>query len=210
MQQRLSQLIAVLLHPLFMPLYGTWILLHSGSYLSYTTSPILQRFIYLIVFVSTYLLPALSAWLLWQKGWIGSMEMKERKERSVPFLAALVCYTAGIYLLFKLPVPRLFGIMVGGGALAIFWAFLVNLRWKISIHMIGIGGLMGLMYGYARYFHVSMIWPLAILAILSGLLGTARLIREAHSPAQIYTGFVGGFLIEFVYIWYIVNEILAN
>lgn len=204
----LTQVISIILHPLFMPLYATWLLFNTGSYLSYSTTPALQRFIYIVIFVSTYMLPAISAWLMTQRGWLTSLEMSNRKERLLPFLITLICYIAGIYLLFRLPIPRVFGIMVGGAAAAIFAALLITIRWKISIHMIGIGGLMGLMYAFARFFHVRMIPVLIVLALLSGILGAIRAYRGAHSPAQIYSGFLIGFALEYAYLWFFVNRIL--
>ncbi len=207
---KLAKLFSIILHPLLMPLYATWILLNTGSYLSFSTSPILQKFIYFVVFISTTLLPSLGVWLLLKNGKINSLEMPERKERNSPFIITLLCYIASVYLLFNMPIARIFAYMVGGGLLAIIWAFIINLKWKVSIHMMGIGGLMGLMFGYALLFHVNMIFILIMMASLAGILGWARLKLEAHTPAQVYVGFVGGFFIELAYIWFIVKEIILS
>ncbi|MBL7923841.1 MAG: hypothetical protein JNL88_06555 [Bacteroidia bacterium] len=207
---KVTQFISVFFHPLFMPLYATWLLLHSGSYLSYAVTPRLQQFLYIVIFVSTYLLPASIAWIMWQRGWIRNLEMEERSERTLPYFLTLCCYLAGVYLLFSLPVPRLFALTVLGAGLAILFAFLINLRWKISVHMIGIGGMMGLFYGYGRYFHLQSLWSLVLIALLAGILGSARLYRKAHSPAQVYAGFLCGFAIEFGFIYGIANFMLKG
>jgi hypothetical protein len=205
-----AKIIAVILHPMLMPLYATWLLFNTGSYLGFAISPVLQKFIYIVVFISTSLLPSLSVAMMWKQGWVASLEMPERKERHLPFLVTLACFASGIFLLLKLPIPRIFGFIVGGGLLAILLAFLINLRWKISIHMMGIGGLMGLMYGYAKLFHVNMMPTLIVIAILCGLLGTARLLRNAHTPSQVYVGFLFGFFLEFGYIWIFVRGLLFD
>ena len=207
---KLAKVFSIILHPLLMPLYATWIILNTGSYLSFSTSPILQKFIYFVVFISTTLLPSLGAWLLMKNGKINSLEMPERTERNLPFIITLLCYVASVYLLFNMPIPRIFAYMVAGGLLAIIWAFIINLKWKVSIHMMGIGGLMGLMLGYALLFHVNMIFILIMISSLAGILGWARLKREAHTPAQVYVGFVGGFFIELFYIWFVVKEIILS
>jgi hypothetical protein len=194
-----ASFISVLLHPLMMPLYATWIIFNSGTYIGFATGEGLQRFIYIVIFISTYFLPAVTSWIMWKSGWIKSLEMETRAERNFPFISALICYAAGAYLLFTLPVPRIFGIMVGGAAIAILWSLLVNLKWKISIHMIGIGGVMGLLVAFSYYFNANMRGALIALAILAGILGTARLLKDAHVPSQVYAGFVGGFLLEFFY-----------
>lgn len=207
--QHIAQFVSIAFHPLLMPLYATWLLLHSGSYLSYTLPAGLQQFLYIVIFVSTFLIPAMTTWLMWQKRWISSLELQERQERHLPFLFSLVCYVASVYLLFKLPVSRLFALTVMAGALAILMTFLINLRWKISAHMVGIGGLMGIFYGYSRYFHFKSVWILVAIAAVAGLIASARLYRGAHRPAEVYVGFVAGFITE---LWFIglVAEFLVN
>lgn len=192
----LSRFVSVVFHPLMMPFLATCILFNTGNYLSYTVSSGLQRFLYAIIFLSTYLLPATIAWMMRQRGWIRSMEMEERKERHIPFLMTFTCYLGGVYLLNQLPVSRLFGLTLTGAALAILLGFLINLRWKISIHMIGVGGVIGLFYGFGRFFHLSSANALVALAVLAGIIGTARLQSRAHTPSQVYAGFLTGFLAE--------------
>jgi len=199
--QRLTQLISVLLHPLFMPLYATWILLNSGSYLSFAVSSPMKTVIYMIVLITTYILPAISSWFLYQKGVIKSLEMETRTERSLPLFSAIVSYIAGLYLLIKLPLPKIFAVMLSGGLVVLVTAFLINLRWKISLHMLGIGGLMGLLLGFSGIFHANVLLPVIITALVSGLLASVRLWRNAHSPAQIYIGFLTGFAVQYGYFW---------
>ena len=95
-----------------MPLYGAWLLFNTRSYLSFTTNPAIQNFIYAIIFVCTAVIPALLSYMLWQTGKISSLEMPERKERFAPFILTLLSYLGGIYLMYKLPVPRFFGIIL--------------------------------------------------------------------------------------------------
>lgn len=206
---RISQAVSILFHPLFMPLYATVLLLHSGSYLGDILPSGLKQFLYAIVFVTTGLLPASTTWLLWQKGWIESPEMNDRSERHIPFLLTLICYSGGIYLLLQLPVSRILALSLTGAALAVLLAFLVNLRWKISIHMIGIGGLMGLFYGYGSWFHLNVLPALMGMAVAAGLVGSARLIRGAHSAPQVYSGFLAGFLLEAGFIRLVAVSLLA-
>jgi hypothetical protein len=197
----LSQLISVLAHPLFIPLYATWILFNSNNYLSYAVSPKLQDFLYMLIFIITFIIPAGFTWVLWQKGWINSLELESKKERTLPLILTLCCYLSSIYFLLILPIPRIFGLTMIGACLAILFTLLINLRWKISMHMIGVGGLMGLFYGFGRYFHFPSLQILIALSVVSGLIAAARLYRGAHSPAQIYMGFGMGFLLEFGFIY---------
>ena len=201
--QRSSQVVSVVFHPLFMPLYATWLLFHAGSHLTYTIPESLQFFLYAFMFVMTALLPASIIWFLWQRGWIESPELYQRNERHIPFLLTLSCYGGALWILLSLPVSRLLGFSLLGACLAVLMALLINLRWKISIHMIGIGGLAGLFYGFGYWMQMQVAGMIPAMCFTAGLVGTARLIRQAHTPAQVYAGFLLGFTIEFVFSWLI-------
>lgn len=204
-----THFISVLFHPLLMPLYAFWLMLNSGGYLSYAVPEKFRQYLYLVIFISTFLLPSLLTWLMVQKGLISNMEMDERKERHLPYLITLSCYIAAAYLLFKLPLPRMFSLTIMGAAIAILFAFFINLRWKISIHMIGIGGMLGLFYGYGKYFHMKTVFILVLISIIAGLVASARLFRKSHTPGQVYGGFVVGFLAEMGFIA-IISDVLLN
>lgn len=204
---KFSKLLSIVLHPMFMPLYGAWLLFNTRSYLSFTTNPAIQNFIYAIIFVCTAVIPALLSYMLWQTGKISSLEMPERKERYAPFFLTLLSYFGGIYLLYKLPVPRFFGIILTGGAILIAVSFIINLRWKISVHMSGIGGLMGLMYGYALFFHAKMIMPLIVISVCAGFLAMARQVLKAHDASQVYGGFLSGFLVQFAFMYFLFHDV---
>lgn len=205
-----SQLISVFAHPLFIPLYSAWILFNSNNYLSYAVSPKLQDFLYLLIFVITYLIPAGLTWILWQKGWVSSLELEDKKERTLPLFLTLCCYIVSIYFLISLPIPRILGLTMMGASLALLITMLINLRWKISMHMIGAGGLMGLFYAFGKYFHFPSLQILLVISMVSGLIAAARLYRGAHTPAQIYIGFGVGFLLEFGFIYFFTPFIIGR
>jgi hypothetical protein len=201
--QRTSQFFSVLFHPLFMPLYATWLLFHAGSHLSYTIPDTLKLFLYALMFVMTAVLPASIIWFLWQRGWIESPELNAREERHIPFLLTLACYGGALWILLNLPVSRLLGLSLLGACIAVLLALLINLRWKISIHMIGIGGLAGLFYGFGYWLRLDVAGMIPAMCLAAGITGTARLIRKAHTPAQVYAGFLLGFVAEFAFSWLI-------
>ena len=71
-------------------------------------------------------------------------------------------------------------------------SLLVNYLTKISIHMVAMGGIFGTFAGLANGFHYDLWLILFILALASGLTGFARLKLNAHTEAQVYTGFAVG------------------
>ena len=75
-------------------------------------------------------------------------------------------------------------------------ASIVSRYWKISLHMLGIGGVVGVLFSLNIWFgNLSNL--LIIFILTSGLLGYARLKEKAHNATQVYLGFLIGFLIEF-------------
>jgi len=155
-------------------------------------------------------MPSLLTWMMVQKGWISNIELNERSERHLPYLITLSCYIAAAYLLFKLPLPRMFSLTIMGAAMAILIAFFINLRWKISIHMIGIGGLLGLFYGFGKYFHMKTMFILVLISIIAGVVASARLYRKSHTSGQVYIGFVVGFLAEMSFIAFVSDVLLSS
>lgn len=139
-------------------------------------------------------MPVLITLYLLQKGFIRSLEMNERKERRIPFLAAMLMYLSCYLLLRQLPAPELIPAIVISGAVVIAIAFAVNLWWKISIHMLGLGGLAGIIFISGNRILTDVSFYFILVLLISGITGWARLSREAHTSMQVYTGFIAGFV----------------
>ena len=77
----------------------------------------------------------------------------------------------------------------------IFIASIISKYWKISLHMLGIGGVVGVMFSLNVLFG-GLLQIIMLSILLSGILGVARRNEKAHNNLQIYTGFEIGFLIE--------------
>ena len=90
--------------------------------------------------------------------------------------------------------------MVLAAGLTILIAYFLSFRYKISIHMIGIGGLAGVLFGLARILNADLLELILITVIVAGLLGTARLSLSAHQPGQVYSGFLIGFATEYLFL----------
>lgn len=193
---RIASFVSHIFHPLLMPFYAVLIIFKLSTYLSFSIPDQLQRIILSVIFITTFLFPALFAMFLQQKGVIKSLEMQTISERKLPFLLTAACYLTCIFLLKVLPVPGLFTIIVIGGALIVLMAFLISLKWKISIHMMGIGGLTGLITGISEILYINIVFPVIVLLLLAGLIGTCRLIRNSHTQGQVYSGYIIGFFIQ--------------
>lgn len=205
MPAALARLLSYLLHPLLMPFYAALLVMNLNSYIAYSISPQVQRIIVSLVFITTCILPVLTALILLQKGMIRSLEMESLSERKIPFVTTALFYCICFYLLNQLPVPRILSLMVLGATITIVIAWLFSFFWKISIHMIGIGGFAGILLGLSQVLNASLSGILLLSIIVAGLLGTARLTLGAHSPKQVYVGFLLGLSTEWIAITWLTS-----
>lgn len=161
------------------------------------------------VFFSTVLIPGLAVLMMKFLGLIQSLEMKEREERIGPLIATGMFYIWMFYNFYKNPeMPEAFTIFMLGSTLGLFVAFLINLFSKISLHAVGMGGLLGmivltmLLYSYDTFLFMDMTIHMLSLLIavifICGLVGTARLILDAHEAVELYSGYIIGFCTQFI------------
>jgi hypothetical protein len=202
MTNSVSRFLSYMLHPLLMPFYAVVLVMNLNTYIAYSISPQLQRIILGLVFVTTTVMPVLTAIMLLQKGMIRSLEMENISERRIPFISTAFFYMICYYLLLQLPVPRMLSLIVLGATITIFIAWLLSFRWKVSIHMIGIGGLAGLLFGLSQVLNAGLVTMIIGAIFVSGMLGSARLFLGAHTPVQIYAGFGIGLVTE----WWIITR----
>ncbi|MCF6242361.1 MAG: hypothetical protein L3J74_13560 [Bacteroidales bacterium] len=189
-----SQIISVLLHPLLMPTYGLIILLNSGTHYAYIPWQA-QKILYTLIFLSTFLIPVSIIPFLMSLKLINNIYMNERKERFIPLIVSVMSYYFGLYLINKLPfhVPVFIKLLVSGSLVLIALNLLINIKWKISAHLIGIGGLLAFVFAFSIVFYANLIDVIILLSVLSGVIAVARLNLQAHNPPQVYTGFLLGF-----------------
>jgi len=191
MYRKTAIALSVLLHPLVMPLAGLSILFFSGSYVSFL--PIEAKKLILILFASgTLILPALMIPLIYFRG---TLMMEKQNERNIPLALTFIFYLLTYILFLKVPVYNFLHNFMLGALLSVLASLIINLRWKISIHMIGLGGITAflLISAFTRQINVM---PWILVSILaSGIAGTARLYLNSHTPGQIYMGYFAGILI---------------
>ena len=191
-----ARFLSYCLHPLLMPFYAVFIIMQLNSYISYSISPQVQKIIISLVFITTCALPVVTALILLQKGYIKSLEMETLNERKIPFLTTALFYFMCYYLLHQLPVPRILGLMVMGAAMTIVAAWLLSFKWKVSIHMIGIGGFTGMLLGLSQVLNAGGTEIILTSILISGFLGSARLLLKAHTSQEVYAGYAMGYTLQ--------------
>lgn len=194
----IAKIISGVVHPMLMPLLGTVILINLPSPFTFEYIDQLRLNLMIIVTVCTLVLPSITIGVLKFTGAIQSVSLNEQKDRRVPFIFTGISYTICYILILRMGIPQGFFPynmvypMMLGGTISVVLALLVNNWFKISIHMMGIGGLAGAMIAIMYQTGLPLTGLIIGLLCLSGLTGFARLQLNAHTPAQVYTGFLAG------------------
>jgi membrane-associated phospholipid phosphatase len=192
---------SVLFHPLLLPTF-IFLLVANFSPLAITPLNSEQGKDYLVwmIFLSTFCLPFLMLVLyilIQQTKWdIKSFVMEENKERVFPFLIIAIFYSAVVYFLKKAPmINDTIVIIIASITVVILLIALISSFWKISAHAVGITGLISILTAINNTTPDSVLfYPILILIPLGGLLMSARLYLNAHTPLQILAGCILGII----------------
>ena len=190
----MAKIISVLFHPLLMPTYALIIIFNSNTHYSYMPFEA-QKLIYILVFLCTFLIPVSTIPFLMNLKAVSGVSLRNQRERIIPLSISALSYYFAYYLLGQLPLSTIgfIKIMILASMLLIVLSLIVSLKWKISAHLIGIGGLIASMFFYALYFVADFTTLIILLSLIAGAVAFARLNLQAHSPAQVYVGFLTGF-----------------
>lgn len=195
---QLAQLISIFGHPIFMPLYAFITLTYTNPYINMMIPEANKNFILGVIVVFTIILPLFTAVIFKLFGLIDDLFMKTAKERRLPFFLTIFWYYLSYLMLTKIYVPHSFLLIMVGAICAICIASLITIRWKISIHMLGIGGVIGAIIAISQRFQFNHSLLIICLILFAGLIGYARLKTNSHNYRQVYSGFILGLAIEWV------------
>lgn len=180
--------------PLLMPTYGVFLALWVSvlCLLPYGT----RVAVLLMCMGITCILPLIFLSVMRHFKLVKDLHVKVREQRLFPYLFAALCYIVAAYYLFYRHSPQWLVMFMVGSALTTVVMALINLKWKISAHTAGIGGVIALIYEI----HVlglsalDLFWLLCLTIIVAGFIGTARLVLKQHDIWQVLAGAVVGFL----------------
>ena len=190
-----SNLISCLFHPLLMVTYGILLAL-TFTYLA-IYPPMMKAWLATGAFLSTAIIPGAFILLMIKNGAAVDMELSDRHERAVPYLIFISSILICAFYMYKMMLPFWFVSLLLGACVALIIALVINFFWKISAHMLGIGGLLGGIMGIAQIHMMNPYWAFIIVFIIAGLLGTSRIFLRKHTPMQVYAGFCLGFACTF-------------
>jgi len=197
-----AKIISYLFHPLSMPVIGLTIIFSTDSYINYAVPQELKQAVLILVGASTFLIPLLISLLLLNRKLINSLEMETQQERTIPYSITIIFYVFALYMLKQAPIPPIVFNFLIGATLSIIIAFVINMKWKVSAHMIGIGGIVGALLCVSVLLEIYITPFFILFLLIAGLVGSARLVLKAHTPSQVYVGFVIGVICQIVVLYF--------
>ena len=198
---RFSKILSFVFHPVLMPTYAILLLLYFSKVFSQFMTIEQKTHLINLTLIFTLLLPLLSIFLLKKLKIVSSIYMENQKERKWPLLIAISSY----YLLFRmfefLYIHPIIIKLVLGAMLILFLAVIISNFWKISLHMLGIGGVFGAFLAL-QYLFSGTLFFIILLLLCSGLVAYARINENAHTLKQVYLGFLVGACAEFLIFYF--------
>ena len=197
----LEKIVSILFHPIFVPTITVFLVVKI-----YSNIIILENQAGIILIgtcVFSLILPLLSVFILLLTKKIDSLEMPKKEERFLPILFASIWMILGFYFMKEIfsYAPIMKSIYLGAIYIMLI-ALLITKKWKISLHMLAIGGATGVFIMLEFLFGQNLML-LLITILISGILGFSRLSLKAHSLNQIYAGFIIGNIIMGLSILYL-------
>ncbi len=191
----IARILSTVFRPVYYPTVGI-IVLFTSTYLSLFPSNI-KLWILGLVYVFTVALPLLFIYIYRRiRGW-NLYELRHQHKRWVPYLIYLLCYICCMQVMMSLRLPRLMISVIVASTLIQCACILINMKWKVSTHSAGSGGVIGALVAYSFIFSFDPLWWLCLAILLSGLVMTSRMILRQHSLGQVLGGTAVGIVCGF-------------
>lgn len=178
-----AKYISVLLHP-FICATISFLLLISDSYISFAKFLVTAS----ITFSATVIIPAVQVLIMKRHGRTISMDIPEREKRIAPFIVSVLFYSIALLVLWIIHSPKPVLILMWAYVFNTIVATIITKYWKISIHGMALGGpiaALGLALSPLYFWCIPLVFPMTY----------SRVRLNAHSPTQVFAGFILGFLL---------------
>lgn len=194
-----AHVFSYIFHPLFITFYVCWFIafIHPSYFSGFSEAG--KKRVLLMVSLNAIAFPAITVLLLKALGFIDSFFLRTQKDRIIPYIASMTFFFWAQYALREQPeIPRIlvafmFGVFISSSA-----ALIANIYFKISMHAIAMGGLVGICFVIMQQNTMLMTWPLSAALLIAGLVSTSRLIISDHTNKDIYTGLLIGFICQLI------------
>ncbi len=193
-----ARVMSAIFTPFYLPIVGL-VALFVFSYLGLL--PWAYKLLVLgMVYLFTILVPTLLIHLYHRyQGWT-PLQIGVKERRMVPYAVSIFCYFACYYLMTRLRIPSFMARILMAALLIQIVCAIVNVWWKISTHTAAIGGVTGALMAFSMLFAFNPVWWLCFPLLVSGMVGSSRIILHQHTLGQVLAGYGIGLLIGFIVI----------
>lgn len=156
------------------------------------------------VFWMTAFFPMFAVFLLWKVKFSNSIFLRTQKERIVPYFISMFFYWWMYYLSrnFTDQPAALkffyFGIFIATAVGVVFNNFI-----KISLHGIGMGGLLAAVVLTSFFYQTPLGIAISVTALLTGLVCTSRFLVSDHTSLEVYSGLLVGIGCQLFGYWFV-------
>ena len=193
-----AKLLSMIFNPFYLPVLGI-VILFLFSYM--IMFPWWNKILILaVVSCFTILLPTvlINVYRHYQ-GWT-HLQLSVKRKRAVPYLISSLCYLGCIYVMNALHIPHLIKSILFAALILQLICAVINHWWKISTHSAATGAVIGALLAFALIFDFNPMWWLCLLLIMSGAVGSSRIILRQHTVMQVVGGSIIGGIITFILI----------
>ena len=195
---RTARVISAIFTPFSIP-FLAFLILFLFSYLR--IMPIQYKLIVLgVVYCFTILMPTLTIFLFRKINGFSPEDLGERKRRFMPFLLTITSYVFCLVMMHRLNIPWYMTGIILAALIMMVICIVVNLKWKLSEHMAGVGAIVGGLVSFSALFGYNPVWWLCLFILIAGVLGTARIILQHHTLGEVLVGFAVGLICSFIFI----------
>lgn len=198
MSRPLSDLLTVLsrslswaLHPLVLPLYLAALLFSMTAFALFPWR--LQLYLGGAVLLGGTVLPAAAVVVLRLRGRLKDLRLTDRRDRILPLAIGTLCYLLAALAVARVGQALFLRKFMLAAACCEAMCCLVSMRWRISLHLTGMGSVVALLVVLNVLGLPALFRPLLLAVVASGLLASARLTLGRHDLRQLAAGFCGGF-----------------
>ena len=147
-----------------------------------------------VVYGFTILMPTLTIFLFRKINGFTPDDLRVRRHRYMPFLLTIISYVFCLLTMRQLNLPWYMNGIILAALLTLIICVAFNLRWKLSEHMAGAGGIVGGLVAFSELFGYNPVGWLCIFILVAGMLGSARIILRHHTQGEVLGGFAVGLL----------------
>jgi hypothetical protein len=210
-----AKVISILFHPLFLPLYALPLYFSIENYQNLILNNADINFlsaIYSVMALVGVLFPILSMYVMIRTGLLSDFNAYNRVERKPVFFIVLLYYLM-VYFMFRSWNSSLYHLLdpllsfLSGGIYLLLICFVINHKWKISLHSTSISALTATFLAFSISMPsienpIYLVIVNLVLLLIMGVVSSARLVLKAHQPHEVYMGILIGFTVEMIVVYF--------